>query len=125
MKQVAEVFTLRKGGPGGASKAAKDVNASLPSFYKYASGKSLPRMEVLKAAQQKWGVVWKLLNPTEILKARNLVSADQLPLPLDLIREEDVQIAQIIPMGDGSLRLTLNISLSSARRLQKASKVKR
>ena len=125
MKQVKEVFTAKKNSPGGARRAAREVKASLPSFYKYANGVSLPRMEVLKAAQQKWGVVWKLINPTEILKTRNLGSADQLPLPLDCIREEDVQIAQIIPMEDGSLRLTLNISFSSAQRPQKASKNKR
>lgn len=112
MKQVAEVFTQKKENPG-ARLASKELGISLASFYKYAKGTDLPRIEVLKAAQDEWDVKWELLNPSEILKARKLSSADQLPLPLDSIRTEDVEIVKIGPHKSNILRVTLNIRFST------------
>jgi hypothetical protein len=54
MAQVARVFTAKRKEKGGAKRAAKELGISLASFYKYASGDDLPRMEVLRAAQTKW-----------------------------------------------------------------------
>jgi hypothetical protein len=112
MKQVADVFAQRKHHPG-AKAAAKELDISLASFYKYANGTDLPRMEVLKAAQEKWGITWELLDPSEILKNRKLTSAKQLPLPLDCIRPEDVEIIRIGPKKSNVLRVTLSIRFST------------
>ena len=75
MTQVARVFTLRKKEKDGAKRAAKELGISLASFYKYAAGDDLPRMEVLRAAQQKWkGVKWDLIDVSKLLKKRAVLA---------------------------------------------------
>src|SRR6267143_1861355 len=44
MKQVAEEFTKRRESLG-AKEAAKQLGVSVPSFYNYAAGTDLPRVE--------------------------------------------------------------------------------
>jgi hypothetical protein len=112
MKQVAAVFTKKKKDPG-AAIAARELNVSLASFYNYANGVDLPRLEILKAAQEKWSIEWELLDPSAILKARKLNRAEQLPLPLDSIRAEDVKVVKIGPMKSNILSVTLNIRFSA------------
>jgi hypothetical protein len=109
MAQIAEVFTKKKADLG-AKKAAKDLNVCLASFYNYANGKDLPRMEVLETAQKIWRIKWSLLDPSGILRTRKIVSGEQLLLPfLQSVREEDVEIAMIRPKKQNVLQVVLKI----------------
>lgn len=111
MAQVARVFSAKLGEKGGAKKAAKDLEISLASFYKYAAGQDLPRMEVLRDAQEKWeGVKWELIDVAEITKKKRIESPEQYVLSfLQEVREEDVKIAKIGPKGERTLQVLLNI----------------
>jgi hypothetical protein len=111
MEQVAKVFTAKKEQEGGARKAASDLGISLASFYKYAAGQDLPRMEVLRDAQQKWkGVKWDLIDVSQITKKKNITSPEQYVLSfLQEVRTEDVEIAKIGPKGERVLQVLLNI----------------
>jgi predicted RecB family nuclease len=114
MAQVAKVFSARKEEKGGARKAASDLGISLASFYKYAAGQDLPRMEVLKDAQEKWeGVKWDLIDVSQIVKKKKIASPEQYVLSfLQEVRTEDVEIAKIGPTGDRVLQVLLNIRFS-------------
>ncbi len=68
-----DVFTKKKKELG-AKHAARELNVSLGSFYNYAAGKDLPRMEVLRDAQQKWDTKWPWIDPSEIFLQTPLVS---------------------------------------------------
>lgn len=110
MVQVAKVFSLRKKEKGGAKRTAKELGISLASFYKYAAGDDLPRMEVLRAAQQKWGVKWDLIDVSQIVEKKELSSPEQYVLSfLQEVRTEDVEIAKIGPKGERVLQVLLNI----------------
>jgi hypothetical protein len=107
---VRRVFKEKKD-EGQAKQAAKDLNISLASFYKYAAGDDLPRMEVLREAQDKWeGVKWDLIDVSEITRKRKIASPEQYVLSfLREVREEDVKIAKIGPKGERILQVLLNI----------------
>ena len=109
--QVAKVFSAKKEEKGGAKKAAEDLGISLASFYKYAAGEDLPRMEVLRDAQQQWkGVKWDLIDVSEITKKKKLESPEQYVLSfLQEVHEKDVEIARIGPKGDRILQVLINI----------------
>jgi predicted transcriptional regulator len=111
MSQVARVFTAKLEEKGGAKKAAKELGISLASFYKYASGDDLPRMEVLREAQEKWeGVKWELIDVSQITKKKKIMSPEQYVLSfLQEVRTEDVEIAKIGPKGERILQVLLNI----------------
>jgi hypothetical protein len=111
MAQVAKVFTAKKKEKGGAKKAAKELGISLASFYKYAAGQDLPRMEVLRDAHEKWkGVEWDLIDVSQITTNREIASPEQFVLSfLQEVREEHVEIARIGPKGDRVLQVLLNI----------------
>jgi hypothetical protein len=110
MAQVAKVFSLRKKEKGGAKRTAKELGISLASFYKYAAGDDLPRMEVLRAAQQQWGVKWDLIDVSQIVERKEVVSPEQYVLSfLQEVRTEDVEIAKIGPKGERVLQVLLNI----------------
>jgi len=111
MAQVAKVFSARLEEKGGAKKAATDLGISLASFYKYAAGQDLPRMEVLRDAQAKWqGVKWDLIDVSEITKAKKITSPEQYVLSfLQEVHEENVQVAKIGPKGERTLQILLNI----------------
>lgn len=109
LQQVAEVFTKKKQELG-AKGAAKELNISVASFYNYAAGTDLPRMEVLRDAQEKWGVKWTRVDPSEVLRTRKVRSPEQYVLSfLDALREEDVEVAKIGPEGTNALKVTLRI----------------
>jgi len=110
--QVAKVFTKKLQEPGGAKTAAKELRISLASFYKYAKGDDLPRMEVLRDAQEKWdGVKWDLIDVSQITQKKKIVSPEQFVLSfLQEVREEDVQVAKIGPKGARVLQVLLNIN---------------
>jgi hypothetical protein len=111
MAQVARVFSARLEEKDGAKKAAKDLGISLASFYKYASGGDLPRMEVLRDVQEKWaGVKWELIDVSQITKKKKIASPEQYVLSfLQEVRTEDVEIAKIGPKGERILQVLLNI----------------
>jgi hypothetical protein len=111
MSQVARVFSAKLEEKGGAKKAAKDLGISLASFYKYASGGDLPRMEVLRDAQEKWaGVKWDLIDVSQITKKKKITSPEQYVLSfLQEVHTEDVEIAKIGPKGERVLQVLLNI----------------
>jgi hypothetical protein len=111
MAQVAKVFTSKRKEKGGAKNAAKELGISLASFYKYAAGDDLPRMEVLRAAKEKWeGVEWDLIDVSQITEKKEMASPEQYALSfLQEFRTEDVQIAKIGPKGERTLQLLVNI----------------
>jgi hypothetical protein len=114
MKQVATEFTKKWKELGTASKAAKELGVNPKSFYKYADGTDLPRVEVLRAAHKKWKIDWKLIDTSTLLRAEKPISAEQLLLPLiRSIREEDVEVVEVVPGGDSSLRVILRIKFTA------------
>jgi hypothetical protein len=109
LTQVKEAFILRKGQIG-AKQAAKELNVSLASFYNYVAGTDLPRMEVLKAAQEKWGTKWKLLDPSEIVLSRKADSPEQYVFSfLKDLCARDVEVTKVGPKGESALQVTLKI----------------
>ena len=111
MAQVAMVFSAKRDEKGGAKKAAHDLGISLASFYKYAAGDDLPRMEVLRDAQAKWeGVKWELIDVTEITRKKKIESPEQYVLSfLREVHEKDVEIVKIGPKGERVLQVLINI----------------
>ena len=112
LAQVSDVFTRKKRDLG-AKRAANELNICLASFYNYAAGTDLPRMEVLRDAQLKWNVKWKHLDPSEILRTHRITSAEQLSLPLHSVRAKDVEVVAIGPRKSNILQVTLNIRFSA------------
>jgi hypothetical protein len=109
--QVRRVFSKKKAEKGGAKKAVEELNISLASFYKYAAGDDLPRMEVLREAQDKWkDVKWDLIDVSKITQKKEISSPEQYVLEfLQEVREEDVKVAKIGPKGARVLQVLLNI----------------
>ena len=113
LAQVAKVFTARKE-RFGAKRSAQELNISLASFYNYAAGKDLPRMEVLRDAQKAWRVRWDLIDPSEVLLTRKANSAEQLVFSfLESLRKENVEVVRIGPEGETVLQVTLKIRFSA------------
>jgi hypothetical protein len=105
------VFTEKKKKPG-AKRAANELGVCLASFYNYADGKNLPRMEVLRAAQEKWKIKWDLLDATAITRKVEVRSPQQYALQfIGSMREKDVEISEIGPEKGGVLRVMLKIHL--------------
>ena len=66
--------------------------------------------EVLRDAQEKWGINWKLIDPAEILRTQKMRSPEQIVFSfLKALREEDVEVARIRPEGQSLLSVTLKI----------------
>ena len=118
MAQVAKEFKKRKVELG-ARKAAKQLDVSLASFYKYVAGTDLPRMEVLKRAQEKWGLKWDLIDPAQILRTRKIQSSEQYLFSfLKSVRQEDVLVYEVTPPKKGpekenALQITLKIRFTA------------
>jgi hypothetical protein len=114
LRQVKSEFTKLKD-RFGAREAARQLRVSLPSFYNYAAGKDLPRVEVLRDVQERWGVEWEYLDPSEILFARRFKSAEQLLLPyIQSVEEEDVEIVEVGAGRDSCLHVKLRIKFPSS-----------
>jgi ACT domain-containing protein len=111
LQQVAEVFTAQRERKNGAKEAVKELGISRASFYKYARGEDLPRVEVLKAVEEKWErVKWKLLDLSQMTEKQKVASPEQYVLSfLQEVRSDDVQIKKIGPKGERTLQVTLNI----------------
>src|SRR5437763_16655880 len=98
LNQVRDVFDEQKKKKNGAKEAVKDLRICRASFYKYARGEDLPRVEVLKAAEEKWGVKWELLDLSQMTEQKEVSSPEQYVLSyLQEVRNEDVQIKKIGP----------------------------
>jgi hypothetical protein len=110
LKQVKEVFSKKREERGGAKRAAKELNICLASFYKYAAGTDLPRTEVLRDANKKWGIKWDLIDISEVIKTQSIRTPEQLEFSfLHALREEDVEIIRIGPVGQTMLEVKLRI----------------
>jgi hypothetical protein len=114
LKQVAEVFSEKWKEFGTATRAAKDLGINPKSFYKYAHGEDLPRIEVLRAAQRKWkNVRWKFFDQSTLFRNAKPVVPQQLLLPLiQSVRQEDIEI-EILPGTESSLQVRLKINFST------------
>jgi hypothetical protein len=114
---LLKVFTSKKNEKDGAKMAARELGISLASFYKYAAGDDLPRMEVLRAVQENWKVKWDLIDVSQITEKKDLSSPEQYVLSfLQEVRTEDVEIAKIGPKGERVLQVLLNIRFPDDRR---------
>jgi hypothetical protein len=126
LQQVAAVFTKKWVELGTATKAAKELGVNPKSFYKYAHGDDLPRVEVLMAAQEKWKIKWDLEGSSvQFRKVKPRVS-EQLLLPLiQSVREEDVEVIEVVTGSDSSLRVKLKIRFSSESSTRSKASIKR
>lgn len=114
MKQVAEVFTNKWQELGTAKKAAKELGVNLKSFYNYAHGTDLPRVEVLRDAHRKWGIKWDLMDASVLFRRLKPKTQEQFLLPLiQAVREEDVEVVEVVTGSDSCLRVKLEIRFSS------------
>jgi hypothetical protein len=112
LKQVAEEFSKKWKEFGTAAEAAKELGINPKSFYKYAHGDDLPRIEVLRAAQRKWNVRWKFFDQSALFKNAKPAVPEQLLLPLlQSVRQEDIEI-EILPGTESSLQVRLKINFS-------------
>lgn len=113
LKQVADVFSEKWKELGTATRAAKELGINPKSFYKYAHGDDLPRIEVLRAAQRKWkNVRWKFFDQATLFGNAKPVAPEQLLLPLiQSVRQEDIEI-EILPGTESSLQVRLKINFS-------------
>jgi hypothetical protein len=102
---------IKEKGKGWGKESSKGAG-NQPSFLlQICRGDDLPRMEVLRAAQQKWkGVKWDLIDVSQITEKKELSSPEQYVLSfLQEVRTEDVEIARIGPKGERVLQVLLNI----------------
>ena len=94
----------------GAERAARELGVCLASFYNYVNGKTLPDLEVLRKAHVEWGIVWKHMDFSEIMRKQKIQSAEQLVLEfLQAVSEEDVEIVNVAREGSNQLRVALTI----------------
>ena len=108
--QVKEEFKKQKGKLGGAAKAAKVLGVCPASFYNYLKGKSVPDLDVLRKAHDEWGIEWKHIDLSEILRTRGVRSAEQLAFEfLTAVQEDDVEVVKVSLDGKTALRVALKI----------------
>lgn len=112
LKQVKDVFFKKWKKFGTATEAAKDLGINPKSFYKYAHGDDLPRIEVLRAAQRKWNIKWKFFDQSSLFRNAKPTVPEQLLLPLiQSVRQEDIEI-EILPGTESTLQVRLKINFS-------------
>ena len=113
LSQVAAEFQKKKNELG-ARKAAEELRISLASFYNYVAGTDLPRMEVLRDAHEKWGIMWENIDSSQFVRTMRIQSAEQYALPfLDAVQEKDVNVSGIRREGKNVLRVALKIRFSA------------
>jgi hypothetical protein len=123
MKQVADVFTKKWRELGTAKKAARTLGINPKSFYNYAHGTDLPRVEVLRNASQKWGIKWDLIDTSASFRKLMPKTQEQLLLPLiQAVREEDVEVVEVVTGSDSCLRVKLEIRFSSEKYIKSESR---
>jgi hypothetical protein len=79
------------------------------------AGDDLPRVEILRDVQKKWKITWNLIDPSEMLKTKRIVSEKQLVFSfLEALRKENVEITKIGPEGETSvLQVTMKIRFTA------------
>jgi hypothetical protein len=113
MAQVASEFSKKKKQIG-AKRAAAELGVSLPSFYNYAAGTDLPRMEVLRRAHSEWHIDWEHIDSSQFVLTMKIKSPEQYALPfLDAVKEKDVRVATIRRQGKNTLRIAFQIRFSA------------
>lgn len=114
MEQVAREFTKKWREFGTVVKAAKVLGINPKSFYNYAHGTDLPRVEVLLAAHQKWGIEWNLIDTSVLFRRLKPTTQEQLVLPLiQSVREEDIEVIEVVTGSDSCLSVKLKIRFST------------
>ncbi len=113
LAQVKEEFGKKKDELG-AARAARELDVCPASFYNYVNGKTVPDLEVLRRANMKWGITWKYMDLSEIIRKQKVQSAQQLVLGfLRAVREEDVEVVKVGREGSNVLRVALTIRFSA------------
>jgi len=98
----------------GATEAARQVGVGRASFYNYVKGKTVPDFEVLRRAHEKWGIEWKYIDFSEVMKKQEVRTVKQLAFEfLDAVREEDIQVIKVSREGNNLLKVALKIRFSA------------
>jgi hypothetical protein len=114
LKQVASAFSRKKNELGSVKRAAKELQVCVSSFYKYMAGENVPDMDVLRKATDKWGIKWKHLDPSEVLRPLKMRSPEQLVFSfLSAMKEEDIEVVEVSPDGTSVLQVRLKIRIPS------------
>jgi hypothetical protein len=113
ISQVKEEFKKKKDKLG-AARAAREIGVGLASFYNYINGKTVPDLEVLRRANEKWGIVWEYIDFSEVLRRQKVQSVEQLAFKfLAAVREEDIEVINVGREGNNLLRVALKIRFSA------------
>jgi hypothetical protein len=71
-------------------------------------------MEVLRDAQDRWGIKWEYLDPSTVLLARRFKSAEQLLLPyIQSVQTQDIKVVRVDAGRDSCLNVTLRIKFAA------------
>jgi len=109
LNQVAVEFKKKRDELKSAKLAAKQLGVSRASFYKYMAKQNVPDIDVLRVATEKWGIKWKHLDPSEIIRPSKL-SAQQFVFPfLNNLEEEDIEIVHVATQGVSTLQVVMKI----------------
>lgn len=112
LEQVASEFRKQMERLGSAKLAARELGVCLASFYKYLNRENVPDMNVLFEAKKKWGIEWKHLDPSEVLRPLNVKTAKQLVFSfLEEMTTDDIEIVNVTPEGASVLRVSLKIRI--------------
>jgi hypothetical protein len=66
------------------------------------------------AAQERWKIRWDLMGSSVVFRRPKSKASEQLLLPLiQSVREEDVEVIEVVTGSDSSLRVKLKISFSA------------
>lgn len=115
LKQVASAFSQKKEELGSVRRAAKELQVCVSSFYKYMAGQNVPDMDVLRRATEKWGIKWKYLDPSEVLRPLKMKSTEQLVFSfLNSMDEEDIEVVEVGPDSANVLQVILKIRIPSS-----------
>ena len=94
----------------GAERAAKELEVCLASFYKYVAKKNVPDVDVLKTATEKWGVKWKYLDPSDLVRSVKMKSPEQLVFSfLSAMDEDDIEVVEVAREGKNVLQVVLKL----------------
>jgi hypothetical protein len=101
----------------GARQAARELRVSLASFYNYVAGTDLPRPEVITRAHKIWGIKWpSWIDTSEVVRTQNVRTPEQLVFAfLEAVRQGDVEVVQVTPLGQSALQVNLRIHFLTTR----------
>lgn len=114
LSQVREKFGIKRDELGSVKKAAAQLGVKPSSFYNYLKGKTVPDLQVLRTATEKWGIKWMYLDPSEVLPKQKVRSPKQFVFAfLDALQEQDIEVVKVGARGQNVLQVTLNIRFSA------------